>query len=490
MVVSASQHISYGGAMVQLRVSSLGLGVALLCAAACQRSHSRGQSPGDSGEGTREDAAAFDDPRRADDAAVYDAAMTDDSVAPMDAEVVLDAQVSVDAAAASGDAALAMDAAIPHDGTADAHVSGDPDAADVEPEPCVDDTFELAACDGPGVGRKRCVAGQWSAVTCAPPTPHFIPIPSARDIVHDAKRNRLYVTMAQRFAFDAPFAAGGVLVYDLANETLEEPLLKGSQRCLGIDLSPDGDRLIVADGTIAGDENHLHLIDIDSGEVDTLDFELEDGEGGMFTALFISDDEVLATSTYQGSGWVPLRRVDLVSGEAEIVASVTQNTMLARSADGSTVAFAQANISSGAWGVYAPSEEAFEHAMTDWFVYEIAISRNAEQIAVPTYGGLFVFDGALEPLATLGYYSRSLPISAVYSPVADEVYFAWYDADVSIDAYSTETLEPVRTIAAEPGKFDWTGNHAFDNGRLRISRDGTLLFATTATGIAFYPTGL
>jgi hypothetical protein len=60
--------------------------------------------------------------------------------------------------------------------------------------------------------------------------------------------------------------------------------------------------------------------------------------------------------------------------------------------------------------------------------------------------------------------ASQLPIDAVYSPVADELYLAWYGSNTSIDVYSATTLQKLRDIAPTPGLFSWTGNHAFGNG--------------------------
>ena len=172
------------------------------------------------------------------------------------------------------------------------------------------------------------------------------------------------------------------------------------------------------------------------------------------------------------------------------MSSVRQATMLSAAADGSTVAYAESNISSGEWGRYQLGTQTFAEARTNWFVYEIAVSRQATQYAIPTYGGLYVFNGALQQQAILGTYATTLPVGAVYSPVADELYLAWYGANTSIDVYSATTLQKLRDIAPTPGLFSNTGNHAFANGRMRVSRDGSLLFATTgSSGLVIHLTG-
>jgi hypothetical protein len=303
-------------------------------------------------------------------------------------------------------------------------------------------------------------------------------------MVHDGKRDRLYITTT------GTGGTGEVRVFNLVTRQFEAPLLTGGS-FMGIDLSPNGDQLIVAEQGSSDTKNWIYRIDLTTGTPQRIDFNLDFYEGGTFTAVFTSDTEALVTSQFKGSGWVPMRRVDLTSGTAKSISSVRQATMLTPSADGSTVAYAESNISNGEWGRYKVGAQTFAESSTGWFVYEIAVSRNASQYAIPTYGGLFIFDGALKSQSTLGTYASVLPIGAVYSPVADELYLAWYGAKTSIDVYSATSLQKLRDIAPTPGLFSWNGNSAFQNGRMRISRDGSLLFATTGTsGVVIYPTGL
>lgn len=354
----------------------------------------------------------------------------------------------------------------------------------VDPDECTDGESEARSCGVLGVGTRACTSGSWSELAdCDAPLSLTISAAGIRDMVHDAKRSRLYITTATG-------TSGAVLVYDLVSRELEPSLLTGGG-FYGIDLSPNEDRLIVADSSIGEETNRVHVIDLESGEIDPIEFQLAFYEGGTYSAVFISDEAALVSSNFQGSGWVPLRRVDLASGTAMTIRSVRQSTMLVAAAGGDAVAYAESNTSSGDFGVYTPSANRFLSSGTGWFVYDVAISRNAEQVSVPTYGGLFVHNAALGDLETIGEYATTLAVGAVYSPVADELYLAWMGADVSLDVYDMETLERVRTIEPEPGMFSWTGNGGFGSGRMRVSRDGKLLFASTGGGvIKVYPTGL
>ncbi|NOJ92156.1 hypothetical protein HMI51_04240 [Corallococcus coralloides] len=361
-------------------------------------------------------------------------------------------------------------------------------SACVDADVCTDEVVETRHCGVLGRQSRECKTGQWGDYdVCDAPASLSLQVTGRRDMVHDARRNLLYITTSETNG------SGLVHVYNLVTRQFDSPLLTGGS-FVGIDLSPDGNGLLVADAGYTETKNWIHQIDLTTGESKKIEFSLDFYEGGTFTAVYTSATEALVSSTFRGSGSVPLRKVNLTDGTARSIRNVRQNTMLTPSADGSTVAYAESNISSGAWGRFKVDAQTFAGSGTDWFVYEIAVSRQASQYAVPTYGGLFIYDSALKLQTTLGQYADTLPIGAVYSPIADEFYLAWYsynDRAPSIDVYSATTLKKQRDI--EPGTwlFDWNGNYAFGNGRMRVSRDGRLLFATSGSDrVVIYPTGL
>jgi hypothetical protein len=317
---------------------------------------------------------------------------------------------------------------------------------------------------------------------CDEPLSLTINVPGRLDMVHDAKRHRVYITTG------GSGGSGEVRVFDLVTRAFGAPLLTGGS-FVGIDLSPNQDRLLVADAGSDASKNWVYEIDLTTGTSKKIPFDLDFYEGGTYSVAFTSDSQALVTSMFNGSGWVPMRRVDLPSGMAETTLSVRQDTMLAGSADGSTIAYAESNSSGGPWGAYNIPTKTFVASQVDAFLYEIAVSRDASQFAIPTYSGLQIFDVALKLQAPLNGGGGGDPIGAVYSPVTDELYVAWSDSSASVDVYSSATLKKVRDIDATPGLFSWNGNHAFGDGRLRISRDGAMLLVTHGDSLVLYHTG-
>jgi len=299
----------------------------------------------------------------------------------------------------------------------------------------------------------------------------FVPAPGRMDMVYDDQRNTVYIT-----------SSSAVLRYDVRSGAfLTSYELNGKPT--GIDLSPNGDTLAVADQSLSG----IHLIDLNTNSVTQAHFIPEPYEGGSYSVAYGADGMLLITSTFNGSGWVPLRRYDPTTRAMTIIASIRQNSMLSASGDRSVIGYVESNISSGPVGIYDVATRAITYKqMTSWFNYEIGTNRNGTQFGVPTYGGTYIFDAALNRVATtIGTYAGEQPIGVVYHPYKDIVFFAWAGTS-EIRAIDTTTFA---TLAAYDVGYTFTntGNWAFTQGRLRISRDGSLLFVTVEGGVRYLP---
>jgi len=357
----------------------------------------------------------------------------------------------------------------------------------VDPDDCVDGTTVASACGSLGSQTRPCVLGHLGPGACVEPI--FITAPGRIDMVPYARRGRVYITTSDD--------GGQVASYNLATRRFEAPLLMNGI-FMGIDLSPDENQLIVADATRDSGHSWIYRIDLTTGAVQKVTFNLsplDDQESGTFTAVFTSSTEALVTSRFSGSGTVPLRRVDLTSGASQQVISVNQDTMLAVSADHSTVGCGESNFSGGPLARYDVATQTITRTITtidtERFIHEIAVDRTGAQLAVPA-GRLFVFDGHFGQLAAIGGITRDgdVAVGAAYSPIQDEIYIAWKSTSRSLDVYSSTTLRKLRDIAPIPRLFGDIEGRAFRFGRLRVSRDGTQILASTSGGIAIYPTGL
>lgn len=311
----------------------------------------------------------------------------------------------------------------------------------------------------------------WSGNAAAVGT--FIPATQRIDMVHDAKRGLVYIS-------DGNY----IRRYQLESQTFLEPVWMPG-RVRGMDLSPDGNRLAVADDFSEGGFARAYVVNLDSLGATGYATPLTFGEAGLFTVAFADDNTLLTTSRYNGSGWVPMRRLALPGGQPTDVASVRQDTMLASSGDGGTIAFAESNSSAGPWGLYdVPTAQlAYQSGFggTGAFNFEVATDRLGGQFAIPTYFGTYIYNEAYTKVATIGQYAGPQPIGVAYHPVEDRLYLPWSGGG-EVKVYDSRTFSEVGTYDFEDS-FVHTGNRAFGQGRTKLSRDGSLLMVSVTGGV-------
>lgn len=320
------------------------------------------------------------------------------------------------------------------------------------------------------------------APTSTPPpanAPTFISAPSRVDMVSDPVRRVLYIT-----------SGGQVLRYSLDTQQFLTPFALGGN-LMGIDLSPDANTLAVADSSSLIDQAWIHLVDLQTGTSRPIAFPIGYPEGGTFTVAYGSDGRILITSRFPSSSWVPLRRYDPATGVLTSLYLVHQDTMLSSSADGRVIGFAESDSPDGPWGRYRVWDESIVERIgytngTSGLNYEIGTNRNGTQFSIPTYGGTFVYSSSFTKIATLGVSAGPQPIGVVYHPTQDIVYFAWAGTQ-EVRGFETATFSQVSTFNMGY-TFQQTGNQAFTQGRLRISRDGALLFAAIGGGVGYVST--
>lgn len=316
------------------------------------------------------------------------------------------------------------------------------------------------------------ISSQSSAAEARQGTGTFIPAPDRVDMVYDPKRNLLYIT-----------DSGSVLRYQVASNAFLSPLnLGGNLR--GIDLSMDDNTLAVADGDGHTGRIGIYLVDLKTGGSSRCTFPAESLESGAYAVAFDAEGAVWVTTSMNGSGFVPLRKWDPVAHHGLQIGTVSQDTMLAASADRQTIAFAEANNSAGEYGRISCRATQFPRSplRASAFLYEIGVNRDGSLLAVPTYQNV-VLSGASVP-----QIDEPAVIGATCDPHKDYVYLTCGGSSI-VAVYNTKTGAKVKELDLGD-RFDWTGNHAFQSGRLRLSADGAWLFCTVGGGIRCVATGL
>ena len=308
----------------------------------------------------------------------------------------------------------------------------------------------------------------------------LIPAPQRVDMVHDDSRGLIYISQG-----------GEVLRYDIASGGFLSPIVLGGQ-LKGLDLSADNGTLAVADDLSDSINGWVHLVSLSDLTARTMPFAKSGSyESGTFSVRFAADGKLYATTEFWGSGWTPLRKLDPASGAWTTLASVRQATMLSTSGDGDTVAFAESNISDGSWGlVDIPTGQVVRRTGytngTGWFNFEIATDRLGSQFAMPTYGGTFVYNDTYQKVATIGQYAGPQPIGVAYHPVERSAYFPWSGSG-QVRVYDMNTFTQTASHDFQDA-FAWVGNNAYEQGRTRLSKDGSLLMVSVNGGVRFLQT--
>ena len=308
----------------------------------------------------------------------------------------------------------------------------------------------------------------------------YIPldIPARADYAFD-RNGVLYVT-----------AGPQVVRYDTRTGTYLSPFQVGGS-LVGIDLSPDGRTLAVADSGTQGSNNRVVLVDTGTGAVQSYSSARQSLETGTYMVAWGADGRVLSTSYFAGSGWVPLRRLNPATGVTEEIGSVRQNSMLTPSADRRTIGIVESNISSGPVHAYDVAAGAIGASTgTDWFNFEVAVSPNGSRFLVPTYGGALAYDRSgsqFTRAGQIGEYASWGPLSAVFSPNGRVIFtsdYDWSNRVGGVKVYDANTLQQIAVL--DPVRFGWQGNFAMGEGRLEVSPDGRWLAASVANGVRLY----
>lgn len=305
----------------------------------------------------------------------------------------------------------------------------------------------------------------------------FIPAPSRIDMVYDAGRDIVYITNGD-----------SVLRYHLGSDTFMPPFVMPGASLAGIDLSPDGNTLVFADRRRLDPHVWIYVINLQTEQLRQQLFPRSFMEGGTYAVAYGSADTVLITSIFEGSGWIPLRKFNPGTGLYSELRQVRNNSMVTSSGDLGIIGYVEADSSDGPFGRYriADGNLLAKSGYTDgtsWYNYEMGVNRDGTQYAIPTYNGTYICDANLTKFHLVGQYAGPQPIGVVYHPVENTVYFAWRDS-TEVRAFDTGSF--VQTAAYDfEHMFANTGNWAFREGRLRISRDGSLLFATVNGGVRY-----
>ncbi|HEY1861068.1 MAG TPA: DUF4214 domain-containing protein [Gemmataceae bacterium] len=321
------------------------------------------------------------------------------------------------------------------------------------------------------------LTGTQGSITVHTTATTVIPVLNRRDLVYDPVRGLLYITTT----------GGTVERYDVANQTLLAPLSVGNS-LNGADITPQGNALYVADGQRGATQGWFRKVDLATGAVTNLRYDLDSLEGGSWEVVVGPNGIALADTTFEGSGWVPLRQITLSNDTLSVRTDdpgsgfggqIRQDTEITRGADRSLFLFAEANISNGPLFTYSSGSDSFTHqtlAGIDLSRSITAVNRNGTLAAIDLFNtGIVVYDQNLNVVHTFS----NLHGGVVFDPLKDLLYVA-DSATNQVEAYNTTTWALSFQMSVAEGI---TSVGPFGTGVMAVSNDGRFLFLNSPTGV-------
>jgi Ca2+-binding RTX toxin-like protein len=309
---------------------------------------------------------------------------------------------------------------------------------------------------------------------------------AAADVVMSPDGVRLYVAGED----------GKVRVYDVASRSLITTWDVGT-RLAGIDVSPDGSFLIVAERQPNGawgedgvyrSTSIVYKVSTQSGAVSTFSLAATGNSYNFYDVAVLADGSVLVSQEVY-SGWLPLWHLDLSTGGfTASEGTYTTRGRLTRSADATHVLFTPGDISSAPIHLWE-SGAGLTHSYDSWFDPATglnagvqAISLAANRIVQFTAFGSYLYDGDLNFLGTLplsGMIGSNVS-AALFDPTGTYLYLL-SDNDDLIYKLATADWSVVRTFDVGGNVGDgWIGG--FGN-RLQLSPDGRYFTVMTTSGV-------
>src|SRR4029077_11299467 len=154
---------------------------------------------------------------------------------------------------------------------------------------------------------------------------------------------------------------------------------------------------LTAQNNLGISQGVFQRVDLPTGTITNIPYTLAFGEGGAWDVAIASNGLALVTTQYQGSGWTPLRQINLSTNAITIRtdapgsngSELSAPTQIHRSADGTRFFFMEGNISSGPVFTYSAITNTFGPSFnTNGYLDPAsgAVNRNGNLIALRPNG--------------------------------------------------------------------------------------------------------
>ena len=267
-----------------------------------------------------------------------------------------------------------------------------------------------------------------------------------------------------------------VEVLRLADGTFEDPIFVGSEP-MGLDLTPSGDRLYVANRG----SSFVSVVDV-AARTELHRFPLPSGfvADRPFSIAVLANGKALMTTTFYGSGFgARMYEIDLATEAVKFRSdfwysgTTTEYTTIRASGDRSAAVITAGNISSGPVFRYSAVTDTFTPE-TDTSTYTDDIATNRDGTVTLLTGGQ-VFDAQLRLAGTVrGCGSRGVAVNAAGT------------VGYGMTTTGSHGSGAGAIVVCDLVRFQITGSYEFSAGavgRLAISPNGRYLVGITDDGV-------
>jgi len=305
----------------------------------------------------------------------------------------------------------------------------------------------------------------------------LIPDTTRRDMVFDFAGQNLYISTS----------TGLIKTFHLSTRTFGTSYdLGGSLNA--IDIARDNSFLLTAQNNVGISQGVFQRVDLATGTITNIPYTLASGEGGAWDVAIASNGLALVTTRYQGSGYTPLRQIDLatnaITTRGDAPGIIWAPTQIHRSADGTRFFFMEGNISSGPVFTYSAITNTFGPSFnTNAYMDSAsgAVNRNGSLIALRTYGSPASLNTA--PNFNFVHSFNGIDGGVAFDAVHD-IFYGVNSASDQIIAYSTTTF--AQLFRVDIGENLQPGASQFGTGTLVASADGNWLALETDSGIRLF----
>jgi hypothetical protein len=309
----------------------------------------------------------------------------------------------------------------------------------------------------------------------------LIPDTTRRDMVFDFAGQNLYISTS----------TGLIKTFDLLTLAFGRSYNLGGS-LWGIDIARDNSFILAAQDSFGPAQGVFQRVNLATGAITNVHYTRAFGEGGAWDVAIASNGLALVTTQYLGSGWTPLRQIDLSTNAITIRTDVSgsgfgevrQDTQIHRSADGRRFLLMESNISSGPLFTYSASSDTFGPSFdTNAFldVASGAVNRNGSLIALRTYGSPASLNTA--PNLNFVHSFNGIDSGVAFDAIRRIFYGVNSDSD-QIIAYNTITYAELFRL--DIGEDVGLGTAQFDTGTLVASADGHWIALETDSGIRLF----